>query len=207
MSKVIVTSIDRKNPATANASAHAPAGPVLLSTKLARLIDQLRQPFADYASLAEGLAETRASLAPRFMKTCHAWQEETGGTFVQFVRVLVPDLPMKRDEYRATPVFQAADYLRRLIGREPTAPRVDATTGKPLPPAISPLEALSRVMASILPLLGGASPELWSAFAAELHWSDLQIKRLQTLTTSVEPLLEAHVPRSAGSRALLKLVS
>lgn len=177
------------------------ADPIVVSTRTQRLIDGVAPTFRAFAKDFSAINESRAALAPRFMKACLAWQAETTGTFVAFVRYLDPTVPEAQKDYRANAVYAAADYLRRLVGRQDAAgARQHVRAGEE--PA-TPLTALSRVVAAILPLFGDDTL-LWQALTAELHWSDAQVSRLRSLAKDADPLLETHVPKSGrGIRPVL----
>ena len=72
------------------------------------------------------MAVSREELAPKFMKAFGLWQAETGSTFVEFVRFLVPEIGNTRAEYRNHRAYQAADYLRRLVGNAARKPTTQA---------------------------------------------------------------------------------
>lgn len=172
-----------------------------LSAKVAKLVAGITPDFKAFTEQFGNTLESRAELAPKFMRAARAWQEETKGEFVAFVRLIDPSLPVERKAYRAHAAYAAADYLRRLVKRA-EAPG-SSQANDPSQRAATPLEALSRVCAAILPLFGG-NDLLWQALAAELHWSEAQVKRLQTLAKEAEPLLETHVPKPGpGKRPVL----
>lgn len=168
-----------------------------LSTKVQRMIDDIRGQFGSFARDFRALTESRALLAPKFMRTADAWMAETGGTFVGFVRVLDPHVPADRDGYRAHPVYQAADYLRRIQARAEETPGgiVDnVDTGER--PA-TPLMATAALVATLQQLVPDVDlTPLWRAFEKQLHWSEQQVARLQSLVEEQHSLLR----RASGGR-------
>src|SRR6266581_8023066 len=139
--------------------------PVKLTAKLIRSVDELRVTFTAYSEAFTALEMRRADLAPKFMRICRAWQAETGSSFVAFVRVLIPDLPMERKGYVNHTAYMAAEYLRVKVNkfeRENTTPveRARAIADKPA----SPRRIMTSVLASFLPLIDPAVLEtLWAA--------------------------------------------
>jgi hypothetical protein len=159
-----------------------------LSAKVSKAIDAIKKPFASYVKDFTSLAARREELAPQFMKAFGMWQAETAGTFVDFVRHLVPEIPATRAEYRSHRAYQAADYLRRLVGNAQRRPRTMAERQEaPAPPT----DALSRILASFMPLLpDNQKAHLWEALESQLHWTPRQIQRVQTQVEHVDPLVE-----------------
>jgi hypothetical protein len=171
-----------------------PEGPKEPTQKTLRMIDDIRRPFLSFVDDFGAITQSRAELAPRFMRAFGAWSHDTAGSFVAFVRLLVPEVPTARDAYRAHPAYQAADYLRRkaaddAVGERPQVPPEDrpATPGR----------ALAKVLAAILPML--SDPEaLWAAFIQELHWTPEQIARLQGAINREGPIqLQGRLGRRA----------
>lgn len=148
-----------------------------LSAKTSGLIDDIRKPFVEFSKGYRLLEESRAELAPRFLKAFASWQADTGGTFIGFVRVLVPEVPEARDGYRAHPAYLAADYLRRLRSQA-SRQQVDESER----PATA-FVALARVYATLMPLV---DPDglLWQSIVKELHWTETQAERLQKLAAT-----------------------
>lgn len=172
--------------------------PVVITAKTQRLIDTIRPQFASFANDFGAIVVKREALAPKFMKAANAWQAESGQTFVSFVRMLDGTIPEERAKYRAHPVFQAADYLRRLAGRA-DRPKTSETTGHAT--AATPLEAVARLVATVFPLVSENADALWQAFAAELHWTDAQVKRVQSMAAQMAPIL---VPKRGTGHDVLK---
>lgn len=154
------------------------AGPTL-SARTRGLIDGLREPFTTFVDDFSSLMQTsRAELAPRVMRVFNTYKAETDGTFVDFVRQLDASVPSDRDKYRAHRSYQAADYLRRLVAQAPRA-----LTRKRGPRPATPLVALARLIATVLPAVDPTG-QVWAAFVKEMHWSAEQAKRLQKLAAS-----------------------
>lgn len=150
-----------------------------LSSRTRALIDNVRTSFVTFVDDFSALvSSSRQDLAPRVMRAFDAYRGETDGTFVDFVRQLDPTVPADRIKYRAHRSYQAADYLRRLVAQAPRA-----ETRKRGPKATTPLVALARLMATVLPAVDPTGA-VWTAFVKEMHWSAEQAKRLQKLAAS-----------------------
>lgn len=146
--------------------------PVPITAKTQILINQVMASFLAYSDGFTHLTEARGDLAPRFMKACVAWQSETGGQFVDFVRVVDPTVPKDRKGYRAHSSYMAADNLRRLNGPQ----------REPLPEGARPASAytaLARLVATVLPVVDPTGV-IWAAFVKQMHWSEKQAQRLRT---------------------------
>lgn len=166
-----------------------------LTAKTRALIDNVRTSFVTFVDDFSALvSSSRQDLAPRIMRAYGAYREETGGTFVDFVRQLDSTVPADRAKYRAHRSYQAADYLRRLVA---AAPRTATRSRGPKP--ATPLVALARLMATVLPAVDPTGA-VWAAFVKEMHWSADQAKRLQKLAASqgAVPLPKATVLRLAS---------
>lgn len=172
---------------------------VRLSAKVRNAVDAIREPFGTFVAEYSALAVRREELAPRFMKSFGLWQAETGATFVDFVRVLVPDLGTSRKEYRAHRAYQAADYLRRLaaaVTRAPLSASEAAAEVQARTRPAKPSEGLARVLASMLALLDPAAQAIvWIAVHDGLHWGDRQVADLQTAVQDAQPLVKLTAPR------------
>lgn len=179
-----------------------------LPAKLTKAIDTLRTTFRDFTDDFAALNLNREVLAPRFMKTFAQWQEATGGTFVDFVRILVPEVPGDREGYRAHPAYQSADYLRRIVqqeGREEETPVARAHRIASAP--VNPRVAFARILGALLPLLSPETlPVLWQAAADTLHWSEATIKGMQTLVESAPPLVTLRTPRGVHVDHALRVI-
>lgn len=175
------------------------AAPTPLSSKVQRIVDTLRPSFDAYTRDYTALAVRREELAPKFMKAFGAWQTETGGTFVQFVRLFDATIGESREEYRAHRSYQAADYLRRLAGRQTRAPESSTERATRIASTpVRPMQGFARVLAAVVPLVQPeALSALWKAVESELHWSPEQVARLQTLVTEATPLIRMAPTRGA----------
>jgi hypothetical protein len=168
-------------PAATSPAMVATAVAVAVSAKTRHLIDAIRDDFTGFSDGFSQLTVSRAELAPRFMKAFAAWAQETGSTFINFVRVLDPSVPEDRDGYRAHASYQAADNLRRLgagVAREPI-PEDDRP--------VSAYQALAYLVATVLPLIDPTG-SFWSAFVKEMRWTDAQNERLKLLAVKVGPV-------------------
>lgn len=170
----------------------APAAPVTLqlSAKLETVIDNLRRPFKAFVSQFKEMTVSRAELAPLFVQAYTAFEKETEGSFIQFCRLVDPTIPPDRASYRNDSGYQAATYLRRLVQQAQAAP-----TRKRGPKPATPLVALARFVATVLPVVDPTGA-IWSAFVAEMHWSERQAQRVQALGVKTGPIA---IPRKVQS--------
>lgn len=167
-----------------------------LSGKVRKQVDAIRKPFLAFTKNFAALAQSREELAPKFMKTFGAWQAITGGTFVDFVRYLVPDLGATRQEYRTHRAYQAADYLRRLISTQQQRDRRPANPEERAQGAVTPIDAVARLIKALMPLVQQDQQQrLWDAMYTQLHWTDRQVHRVQNLVQEVNPLVVARPQR------------
>lgn len=159
-----------------------------LSAKVKRAVDAIKKPFVQFTRDFAALAMKREDLAPKFMKAFGMWQAETAGTFVDFVRMLVPDVGNTRAEYRNHRAYQSADYLRRIVGNANRKPRTAAERASaPAPPT----DAIARILASLLSVIPeDRQSTIWDALGSQLHWTNRQVQRLQTQVEHVDPLVQ-----------------
>lgn len=173
----------------------------ILTAKTKALVDAIRKPFTDFSEGYALLTTNRRELAPRFMRAFEAWKGEMNGTFAAFVRVLVPSVPEARDDYRAHPAYQAADYLRRLGGANERDVEVVPIEDRPATPYIG----LARLWATLVPLIdpeGTVAHRLLEAIAKELNWTEQQVERIESLAQSQGPVkLSPAVKKQLTSRA------
>lgn len=148
---------------------------VAVSAKVRTMIDHIREDFTAFVDGFTALTSARATLSPKFMKAFGAWQAETGGNFVSFVRLLDPEVPEDRDGYRAHKSYQAADYLRRLQAGATRETSEIPESERP----VTAYRALAYFVATVLPTLD-PSGALWTAFVEQMHWTEQQAARLQT---------------------------
>lgn len=174
---------------------------VILTAKTKALVEGIRKPFMDFSEGYRLLTVNRRELAPMFMKAFGAWQGETAGSFIAFVRVLVPAVPEAREDYRAHPAYQAADYLRRLGGARESTVEAVPVEDRPATPYV----ALARVWATIVPLIdpeGTVAHRLLEVIAKELHWTEQQVERIESLAESQGPVkLSPAVKKQLSARA------
>lgn len=164
-----------------------------LSAKVNKAIEAIKKDFVAFSKDFAAISMRREELAPKFQKAFGLWQAETGGTFVSFVRYLDPSVGQARNEYRTHRSYQAADYLRRIMGN--VAKRNDAgqgnAEGNQQPTAVSPGEGLIRLLASFLKIIPeGQVDRLKEAMKAEFHWDDKRVERTMEQVDSVDPLVE-----------------
>lgn len=154
-----------------------------VSAGVQRLIDGIKRPFLAYSQQFIKLAETRAALAPSFMKACRAWQAETNGTFVAFVTLLDPSVPADREARKSHKVFNAATYLQRLVSAGAGGGRARTT------PLRSRMTDTARLIKTLEPLVSDKTA-FWAGLAAELGLKQRQVTRLKQVVASVQPLLD-----------------
>lgn len=160
-----------------------------LSSKVRKAVDAIKKPFISFTKDFASLAVRREELAPQFMKAFGMWQAETAGTFVDFIRMLVPEIGNTRAEYRNHRAYQAADYLRRIVGNAARRPRTASERATaPAPPT----DAIARILASLLTVITDERQQgqVWQAMQTQLHWSNRQVQRLQTQVEHVDPLVQ-----------------
>lgn len=149
--------------------------------KTLRLIDDVRRPFTAFVDEHSIVLESRADLAPKFVRAYDAFRTDTEQSFVAFVRLFDPEIPADREGYRNHRTYQAAEYLRRVV----------ANQAKPALPVnkrpVTPLVALARLLATILPDMVDHEI-LWAAFVKEMRWSQGQVARLQTIVNREGPV-------------------
>lgn len=161
-----------------------------LSAKTQHAIDEIRRPFGDYVKGFINLEAKRRDLAPKFMKAANLWQAEVGGTFVEFVRMLHPEIGDTVKEYKAHPAYQAADYLRRVSSQR-AMQTVEGGTGQQADRVETPMVVLERVLASLLPKLPEKeSDKLFTFIKEQCNWSDQRIETLRNRVSEVDPLVE-----------------
>lgn len=153
-----------------------------LSLKLTNAIHGLKKPFLAFSQQFGILAESRAELAPRFMRVHGSYLQEGGGSFVDFVRLLDPSVPADRTAYRAHKGYQAADYLRRLVSRRDV-------TGNRAKPVRSNLNAMARLIATIQPLVVDQAA-FWGGISTEFGLSVRQTTRLKQVVSASQPLIK-----------------
>jgi hypothetical protein len=173
---------------------------IVLTPRTQKVIDAVRPLFGNFAKDFGVLAARRSDLAPKFMQAFGVYYAETQDTFVNFVRLLDPTVPAERDAYRAHKVYQAADYLRRLVSA-----RVGSAEGggDPSTMPVPTIESMARMLAAVLPLVQPtAVPSLWAAIESELRWTPRQVAKLQRLTDSAAPLVHLTGIRGQVSRTL-----
>lgn len=180
-----------------------------LSAPVRRQITAIRKQFAGFAEDFRLVTESRAELAPKFMKAFGAWQTEVGGTFVDFVRVVVPDIGPSRDDYRAHPAAAAANYLRTLAAREARTERSETPVQKAeriASAAVTPTTAVARLVKVLQGLVKPDTANLiWEAMRVQLHWPERTISRIQSETQNVQPLVDVNEPRGLHAIGNLKL--
>ena len=178
-----------------------------------RAIETVRPQFLAFRDSYVTLNTTREKLAPIFMRAYNSWAAETGGNFVSFVRLFDASIGAKRDEYRNHPAYQAATYLQRRARdlamaaaaeeEEPLA----AATGVGAEHPATPLDALARFVAMVLPLIAHEDqPKVWQFFEAEFRWTERRVTALREMVEQVKPFATVRTERGQA-RPQLHLVA
>lgn len=176
------------------------AQPTELSAKVKKMVDGVRETFTAFKGNYIALKKARDAFAPTFVKAFDAWKVETSGTFIGFVRLLDPSVPMAQKDYRDNDVYNAAIYIRRKIVNPP-GDRVERVGDAPA----TPMAGMARLIAAIKPLVPEDQlTKLWQIIAKELHWSEDQKARLEKLVEEAEPLLAVRAPKG-GARPVLRI--
>lgn len=180
-----------------------------LTAKVVRALDGIRDTFIAFVKDYTAILVRREDLAPKFMKASNMWIAETGGSFVDFVRVLDSTVPVDRDGYRAHRAYQAADYLRRLV--QQGARTVETPVEKAARIASAPVNtrhAMARLLASFLPFIDPAALDaVWKAAETQLHWTEGQIDGMKELVKTEAPLVKVRAPRGVELDHQLKMVA
>lgn len=172
----------------------------ILSARVRSAVDKVRGNFTAFVRDFAALSVNRAELAPSFMRAFGLYQAETGGTFVDFVRLLDSTVGTTRVEYRAHKAYQAADYLRRLVATQSRAVRLtdEQRAEQRATAPVPPVEGMARLMRAFLPLVPeDQKQKLWDSLHVCLHWSDRQVSRVRDLVEDVSPLIVVRSPRGS----------
>jgi hypothetical protein len=165
-----------------------------ISKKTKKGIDALKKPFMAFSTAFGALAISRAELAPKFMKVYGAYLQETGGSYVDFVRMVDPSVPADRAAYREHKSYKAAEYLRRLVARRDVK-------GNRQKPVRSNLAAMARLIATIQPLVADVEA-FWKGLSAEFGLTARQTGRLRQVVGASQPLLKINVARPSPVRVI-----
>ncbi len=161
-----------------------------LSRQLSAALDELRAEFAKMTDALQSLTVRKAHLAPTFLRLYHRYRQETGRTFVAFVKELDPSVPADRKGYQHHRSFQAALYLRRLAEKPETTVQHRKTT--------SPYQLLVPVTKSLLQL--HPQPDaVWAALERTSRWNARNVDRFRRDVAKAAPLLA-----KPGSPRLIK---
>jgi hypothetical protein len=160
-----------------------------------RLVESIREQFTGYLAGFNALQTTRTKLAPLFMRAFNAWAGDTGGSFVAFVRLYDPTVPLQSEGYRNHPTINAAEYLRRKARDMAAATTAEAegeevvgASGVGADAPATPLDVLARFVAMILPLIAHEDqPRIWAFFASDANWSERRITALREMVGQVKP--------------------
>lgn len=154
-----------------------------VSRQLARSISELREAFASFVDAFNALSARRRDFAVPFMGVFDRWHQETGLSFVAFVRELDPSMPVARDEYPNHRSFQAALYLRRIAEAPHTVAGADRKSS-------TPLQMLARVVRTVAPLSKAGEDALVSAIVSSGGWHQRDSDRLRRRVSRAR-----HIPQ------------
>jgi hypothetical protein len=164
---------------------------VTVSANLVAMIAGLKAQFGKFTELYTRLTESKAEFAEKFMSGFTLFAQETGRTFVDYVRAIDPTVPQDREGYRSHRSYQAADYLRRSMtvgGGNRGARQKPARTNA--------VGRLARMIATILAIV---RPEdhaaVWQGVADEFGLAGKALSNLKTQAGKVEPLFMLPVRR------------
>jgi hypothetical protein len=177
---------------------------VVVSAKTQQLAAAVTGAFRSFVSESTTFFQTRAEVATPFMRAFLSFKKDTkaparpnGLGMADFVRRFFdPSVPADRDAYKKHKAFNAANNLARLY-RDLHKPKKKAAG----PPPETPLRAMARLVAAILPLLPADQVErLWSTIERELHWQGRRLNGLKAdvLEGNVTALMNMRPPRGAG---------
>lgn len=167
-----------ETPATTQAAQTGADEPeATISVRTRKLIDAVKRSFKTYAHDMTEVFKTKQDLAPDFMKAYTSFEKDTGGSLIDFVREIDPNVPADRAGYRAHSSYRAAENLRRIVQQATQAakPKVPKEQ-RPVPPML----ALAKLVATVLPKLDPTGA-IYAAFVKEMRWTEQQAARLQTL--------------------------
>lgn len=155
------------------------------SAAVMRQVKTIRKSFLAYVQGWGALVESRAELAPRFMRAFRS----SGMSLPDFVRLLDPTVPTRRADYRRHRSLMAAEYLRTLV--TPAARRRRAQAAR----APQMRDVLARTLATIVSVV--ADPEVvWRALAAECIWTPTRVQHMRERVAETQPLLRLPRVRS-----------
>jgi hypothetical protein len=158
-----------------------------VSRQLASALEQLRTQFAAFTEVWTGLSVRRAHIAPAFLSLFERYRQETGRTFVAFVKELDPTVPGTKPGYQQHRSYQAALYLRRLAEAPHTTPQHRKT--------VTPYRLLVPVTKSLLQL--HPHPDaVWAALERASKWNARNVDRFRRDVARTEPL----VPKPGAPR-------
>jgi hypothetical protein len=175
-----------------------PITEITLSAATKRAIEAIKRPFNDVVKAGIVLDQKRRDLALPFMKAFGAWQSEMAENghrvgFTDFVRMLHPELPQKRAEYRGHPVYNAALYLQRLGSGAAEQNRAGAggnnqtEAERPAPPT-DVIAMLLATVAQFVPAKQMAT--VFDSLKENAHWNDERITTIAKRMENVEALVD-----------------
>jgi len=132
---------------------------------------------------------------------------------VDFVRYLVPGLPMSPADYSASHTYQAAMNLKRFGDRNIREKLNPAARAERLAKApLSPRRALAASLATLIPIMEMfTAPEelekLWGVIRDRWNYSENQIGSLKALVETESPAVVLRPPRGVQLPHTLKVVA
>lgn len=154
-----------------------------------RLIAEIKPTLRTFAQRFGQVQESRAELAPQFMKIYNQIAAAHDGfTFVEYVRLLDPTVPTAAagdDGYRNHKLYQACDYLRRLTRLRPRGRqgvRDNAT------------DMLARSLATMLTIIRDPN-QVWSALQTEFQFTERALTNLKRRVETTRPLFQLPIAR------------
>lgn len=187
-------------PAPSAAATDTEVAAVALSARTRTLIDKARDGFLGFVKTHSGFLLKREDIVGPFAKAWKAFKEETTLTLADFARQFDPSVPADRDGYRAHSTYRAAENLMALHRQLERAKQAkEAGTTASGPQRATPLDAVARMLKSVLPLISADQVDrLWETVTKELGWTEQQVTNLKNRTSEAEALLAVRPPRGFG---------
>jgi hypothetical protein len=188
-----------------------------LSGGLKRQIESMRDQFGEYGAAFRAAWTKREELCEPFFRLFGAVQAEQSCTFVQFVGLMDPTVPVdQRDDdprtgtkgYRSHPSYNAALYMQRLQQqRNRERQREEAGDQTNRPRALNARERLARVLASMVQVIrDGEIERFWSGIGEELDLDTQSLARLRKDTESAEPIIRIPENMRPASKLPVRII-
>lgn len=187
-----------------------------LSAPVQRQVQGMRERFSAYGAQFKAAWQSREELCEPFFKLFGAVQADTTCSFVQFVGLMDPDVPVdQRDDvteggrivkgYRSHPSYQAALYMQRLQQQRARA-KTQAANPQARVRNLNATQRLARVLATMIPLIRESEVErFWSGIGTELDLDTAGLNRLRKQVGEAEPILRVPELR-ANQRIPVRIV-